>query len=221
MYSVEDFSIHQLTDLRPSHRTALETLPGWQPKVCLLSFGLTLLDLFFDLRMILLPVSHLRLFFAVATNTSLALETYFGRSLGLALLALGLMVVVLSGALPLGTTSDGKHALLSPNCTLKVAKIATEAPDGAPSPYAAAAILISTLHHVSSAFYCYGRYAWTDETGFLLGCAGSTIFATFGIYCVLFAGDKAMTSRYHKFDQSTSGFPFSNSQSYRAKKKAL
>ncbi|KAK6717384.1 hypothetical protein SNK05_000580 [Fusarium graminearum] len=154
-------------------------------------------------------------------DPSSPLETYFGRSLGLALLALGLMVVVLSGALPLGTTSDGKHALLSPNCTLKVAKIATEAPDGAPSPYAAAAILISTLHHVSSAFYCYGRYAWTDETGFLLGCAGSTIFATFGIYCVLFAGDKAMTSRYHKFDQSTSGFPFSNSQSYRAKKKAL
>uniref|UniRef100_A0A098D0H3 Uncharacterized protein n=1 Tax=Gibberella zeae (strain ATCC MYA-4620 / CBS 123657 / FGSC 9075 / NRRL 31084 / PH-1) TaxID=229533 RepID=A0A098D0H3_GIBZE len=135
-------------------------------------------------------------------DPSSPLETYFGRSLGLALLALGLMVVVLSGALPLGTTSD-------------------EAPDGAPSPYAAAAILISTLHHVSSAFYCYGRYAWTDETGFLLGCAGSTIFATFGIYCVLFAGDKAMTSRYHKFDQSTSGFPFSNSQSYRAKKKAL
>ncbi|KAF5241336.1 hypothetical protein FAUST_4018 [Fusarium austroamericanum] len=135
-------------------------------------------------------------------DPSSPLETYFGRSLGLALLALGLMVVVLSGALPLGTTSD-------------------VAPDGAPSPYAAAAVLISTLHHVSSAFYCYGRYAWTDETGFLLGCAGSTIFATFGIYCVLFAGDKAMTSRYHKFDQSTSGFPFSNSQSYRAKKKAL
>ncbi|CAG7564618.1 unnamed protein product [Fusarium equiseti] len=97
----------------------------------------------------------------------------------------------------------------------------SQAPDGAPSPYASAAVLVSTLHSVSSAFYCYGRFAWTGETGFLLGCVGSAIFATFGLYCVMFAGDKAMTSRYHKFDQSTSGFPFKNSQSYRAKKKAL
>lgn len=41
------------------------------------------------------------------------------------------------------------------------------------------------------------------------------------MYCVMFAGDKAMISKYHKFDQSTSGFPFTNSQSYRSKKKAL
>lgn len=45
--------------------------------------------------------------------------------------------------------------------------------------------------------------------------------AALALYCVLFAGDPAMTSRYHKFDQGTSGFPFKNSQSYRAKKKAL
>ncbi|CCT63426.1 uncharacterized protein FFUJ_00994 [Fusarium fujikuroi IMI 58289] len=135
-------------------------------------------------------------------ETCTTLETYFARSLGLALLALGLTVVVLSGVLPLDSASK-------------------EAPEGAPSPYASAAVLISTLHHASSAFYCYGRYSWTGETGFLLGCLGSAAFATFGLYCVLFAGDTAMTSRYHKFDQSTSGFPFKNSQSYRAKKKAL
>ncbi|KAF4455492.1 hypothetical protein F53441_2282 [Fusarium austroafricanum] len=135
-------------------------------------------------------------------EASTSLETYFGRSLGLALLALGLIVVVLSGVLPLDTTSD-------------------DATEGTPSPYASAAVLISTLHHASSSFYCYGRYSWTGETGFLLGCVGSAIFATFGTYCVMFAGDKAMTSRYHKFDQSTSGWPFKNSQSYRAKKKAL
>ncbi|EGU80641.1 hypothetical protein FOQG_09633 [Fusarium oxysporum f. sp. raphani 54005] len=144
----------------------------------------------------------LQLLAIVSANNSLALETYFGRSLGLALLALGLTVVVLSGVLPLDSSSK-------------------EAPEGAPSPYASAAVLISTLHHASSAFYCYGRYSWTGETGFLLGCVGSAVFATFGLYCVLFAGDTAMTSRYHKFDQSTSGFPFKNSQSYRAKKKAL
>lgn len=77
------------------------------------------------------------------------------------------------------------------------------------------------LHHATSAFYCYGSYAWTGETGFLLGCVGSSIFAVLGLYCVLFAGDKAMVSKHHHFDQSTSGFPFKNTQSYRSKKKAL
>lgn len=41
-----------------------------------------------------------------------ALETYFARSLGFALLALGLIVVVLSGALPLDASSDGTSTLL-------------------------------------------------------------------------------------------------------------
>lgn len=77
------------------------------------------------------------------------------------------------------------------------------------------------LHHASAGFYCYTRYSWTGQTGFLLGCLGSSVLATLAMYCVMFAGDGAMTSRYHKFDQSTSGFPFKNSQSYRAKKKAL
>ncbi|KAM5355812.1 hypothetical protein ACJ41O_002458 [Fusarium nematophilum] len=137
-------------------------------------------------------------------DVSSSLETYFARSLGFALLALGLIVVILSGFLPLEPSSN-----------------AASDDDSTPSPYASAAILISTLHHASSAFYCYGRFAWTRETGYLLGCVGSFVLAAWGLYCVMFAGDKAMTSRYHKFDQSTSGFPFKNSQSYRAKKKAL
>ncbi|KAF4332427.1 hypothetical protein FBEOM_13779 [Fusarium beomiforme] len=138
----------------------------------------------------------------MTSDNPLALETYFGRSLGFTLLALGLTIVVLSGVLPLDSASK-------------------EAPEGVPSPYASAAVLVSTLHHATSAVYCYGRYSWTGETGFLLGCVGSAVLATFGLFCVMFAGDTAMTSRYHKFDQSTSGFPFKNSQSYRAKKKAL
>lgn len=95
------------------------------------------------------------------------------------------------------------------------------APEDAVSPFANAAIIITTFHHAVSAFYCYSHYAWAGQTGFLLGCLGSTAFATFGLYCVMFAGDKAMISKYHKFDQSTSGFPFKNKESYRSKKKAL
>ena len=89
------------------------------------------------------------------------------------------------------------------------------------SPFANAALVVATFHHASSAFYCYGRWNWTGETGYLLGCIGSSVFAAWGMYCVMFAGDKAMISKYHKFDQSTSGFPFKNKESYRAKKKAL
>jgi hypothetical protein len=95
------------------------------------------------------------------------------------------------------------------------------APASGISPYANAVILVSLFHHASSAFYCYSRYSWTGETGYLLGCLGSATFTAFGLLCVMFAGDKAMTSKYHHFDQSTSGFPFKNTQSYRAKKKAL
>ncbi|KAH7163014.1 hypothetical protein B0J13DRAFT_518258 [Dactylonectria estremocensis] len=129
------------------------------------------------------------------------LEAYFARSLGFALLALGLVVVVLSGAVPLTSAANASSEEVS--------------------PYASATILISTFHHASAAFYCYGRYTWTGESGYLFGCMGSAIFASFGLYCVMFAGDTAMVSRYHHFDQSTSGFPFKNKQSYRSKKKAL
>ena len=153
-----------------------------------------------------------------------ALEVYFARSLGLALLALGLIIVVLSGALPLTSAADG--SVLPPNPLLALATPANPQPtttgsSDEVSPYANATILISTIHHASAAFYCYGRFAWTGETGYLLGCIGSAVFASFGLYCVMFAGDKAMISRYHHFDQSTSGFPFKNSESYRSKKKAL
>lgn len=55
----------------------------------------------------------LQLLAIVSANNSRALETYFARSLGLALLALGLTVVVLSGVLPLDSASQGnKHLSL-------------------------------------------------------------------------------------------------------------
>jgi hypothetical protein len=89
------------------------------------------------------------------------------------------------------------------------------------SPYASAALTITLIHHSCTAFHCYSRYTWTSETGFLLGLLGNSLFAFAALYCVMFAGDKAMISKYHKFDQGTSGFPFKNKESYRAKKKAL
>ncbi|KAF9768071.1 hypothetical protein IL306_014679 [Fusarium sp. DS 682] len=56
--------------------------------------------------------------FVITTDNFPALETYFGRSLGFALLALGLTIVVLSGVLPLDSASKGKNKLLSQRVAL-------------------------------------------------------------------------------------------------------
>ncbi|KAL2757608.1 hypothetical protein ACRALDRAFT_1060938 [Sodiomyces alcalophilus JCM 7366] len=119
------------------------------------------------------------------------------------MLALGLVVVIHSGSLSLagnGATTEGTSTH---------------------SPYADATILVSTLYHASVAFYCYGRYHWTGHTAYTVGCLGSAALASFGLWCLMFAGDKGRISKRTGFDKNTSGFPFKNSESYRAKKKGI
>lgn len=127
------------------------------------------------------------------------------------------MTLVLSGALPLVAADQGTSSPLHLNQRAET----VSAPKSGVSPYASAALVVSVLHHGSAGIYCYTRFLWGGDMGFVLGCIGSSVLTVWALYCVVFAGDEAMTSRYHKFDQSTSGFPFKNSESYRAKKKAL
>lgn len=89
------------------------------------------------------------------------------------------------------------------------------------SPYANAALVLTSFHHASAAFYCYSRYLQTGQTAFALGCLGSTVFAVFGLWGLMFAGDKSRRSKKHGFDKDTSSFPFKNTESYRTKKKGL
>ncbi|KAI1855480.1 hypothetical protein JX266_000345 [Neoarthrinium moseri] len=128
-------------------------------------------------------------------------ENYFARSLGCALLALGAVTVLLTGALPLNSM--------------------VETPTDAISPYATATILITMLHHGFSAFYCWAKYNETDQTGFVLGFGGSAALGAFGLWCLLFGGDKARISKRTGADKRTSGFPFSNSEAEKRKKKGL
>ncbi|KAJ0330522.1 hypothetical protein COL5a_003586, partial [Colletotrichum fioriniae] len=130
-----------------------------------------------------------------------SLEDYFARSLGFALLTLGLLVVTLSGAVPLA----------SEDLT----------PAGTVSPYANAALILSSIHHASAGFYCYSRWLRTGQTAFALGCLGSAILAVSGLWCLMFAGDKSRRSKKHGYDKDTSSFPFKNTESYRSKKKGL
>ncbi|KAI3337834.1 hypothetical protein F4824DRAFT_500083 [Ustulina deusta] len=124
-------------------------------------------------------------------------ERYLARSLGFALLALGLVTVVLSGSVPVGSVLDATRE--------------------APSPYAAPVLLLTTLHHGASAFYGWSRYTATGQTGYLLGFAGNAALASFGTWCLLFGGEKARVSRRTGADKRTSGFPFPNAEADRRK----
>jgi len=89
------------------------------------------------------------------------------------------------------------------------------------SPYATAVVLLSAAQQAISATYCYIRFNATGQTGYLLGALGGAALGVYGLGCLMFAGDKSGISKYHKFDKHTSGFPFNNAESYRAKKKNL
>lgn len=91
------------------------------------------------------------------------------------------------------------------------------APGDQPSPFAKAVLLITTLHHGAAAFYCWTRYGGTGQTGFVLGFTGSTFLACFGLWCLMFAGEKARVSRRTGADKRTSGFPFANAEAEKRK----
>ncbi|SPN96810.1 uncharacterized protein DNG_00330 [Cephalotrichum gorgonifer] len=127
------------------------------------------------------------------------LEHYYARSLGVALITLGVMTVVLTGSVPLTSIPDDEPI-----------------PD---SPYTTAILLLSTIHHASATLYAYTRYNDSSQTAFMIAAFASGALATGGLLALLFAGD---TSRRSKtgIDKDTSSYPFTNSESYRSKKKA-
>ncbi|KAI0526046.1 hypothetical protein F5B22DRAFT_265936 [Xylaria bambusicola] len=136
---------------------------------------------------------------AAATSTSAVGEAsqYLARSLGLALLALGFVTVALSGSVPVGSALDNTAE--------------------SPSPYAAPVVLLTTLYHGSTAFHSWARYAATGRNGYFLGFVGSAVLAAFGIWCLLFGGEKGRISRRTGADKRTSGFPFRNAEADRRK----
>ncbi|KAK4231703.1 hypothetical protein QBC38DRAFT_465343 [Podospora fimiseda] len=125
------------------------------------------------------------------------IEKYFARSLGLSQLTLGLILLILSGALPLSDSSTTEEI----------------------SPYATATILITTIYHSSAAFYSYARYTQSDHLAYQLGCFGSSTLAAFGLYVLLFAGDTKRVSKRTGADKNTSGWPFKNSEAEKKKGK--
>ncbi|TVY39274.1 hypothetical protein LOCC1_G004205 [Lachnellula occidentalis] len=139
-----------------------------------------------------------------------ALEEYFSRTLGMTLFTLGMMIILLTGSVPLTSSfSDTTSAGVTTN----------EADPKA--PYAVPTLTISLLYHGASAFFLYARYNTLGSTTFALGAIFYAALASVGLWCVLFASSGGRISRKTGADKRTSGFPFSNKESASAKKKQM
>ncbi|KAL2168293.1 hypothetical protein VTG60DRAFT_212 [Thermothelomyces hinnuleus] len=152
-----------------------------------------------------------------AANASL--EQYFARSLGLAQLALGSLLLVLSGALPLDSPANRLFPTPLTHTHTHTQKLAPDTSN--PTPSASAAVLVTSLYHAAAAFYAYTRYhATRGQTAYLLGCLASSVLAAYGLWVLLFAGDRnRRVSRRTGADKSTSGWPFKNAEADKKKKR--
>jgi hypothetical protein len=145
----------------------------------------------------------------------------------MALFALGIMIVLLTGSVPLTSSISDSMSPLSPKTKSQLttelatnAGVTTEASDPT-APYAVPTLTISTLYHAAAAFFSYARYSTTGSTAFALGSVGSTALAAVGLWCILFASSSGRISRKTGADKRTSGFPFGNKESASSKKKGL
>lgn len=126
------------------------------------------------------------------------LEVYFGRSLGFALAILALMVLFLTGTIPVSTSVSEPISL----------------EDNDPkAPYALPVLYITALMHTLSNIYCYTRYVNSGQSGYLLGAIGYGALACLGAWNLVFGGSSRVSARTGQ-DKRTSSFLFPNSQAY-------
>ncbi len=120
------------------------------------------------------------------------------------LLVTGVLIVLLSGSVPLTSSLN--------------ATIEEEDPK---APYAVPTLTISFIYHAAMTFYSYGNFSTTGQSAFALGVLGSGALAVVGLWCLLFASSSGRISRKTGADKRTSGFPFGNKESASAKKKQM
>jgi glutathione S-transferase len=142
-------------------------------------------------------------FLALDNNTDVTdLEVYFARCLGLTLVLLAVMMMLLTGTIPLTSTAQEP----------------VSAEDSDPrAPYAVPVLRLSMIYHGLAAIYCYTSYVWLGQSGFMLGVVGFGALAAMGLWCVLFATSRGHISRRTGADKRTSGFPFKNEKAYNKK----
>lgn len=134
------------------------------------------------------------------------MEIYYGRSLGLALITLAVMIAVLTGSIPL--TSSVTEAVTTEDSDPK-------------APYAVPTLILSTTFQGLCAFYAYTWYTISGQAGFALGVLGYAIVASIGLWCILFASSHGKISRKTGTDKRTTGYPFSNKEAEKKHAKNL
>jgi hypothetical protein len=78
-------------------------------------------------------------------------------------------------------------------------------------------MLLTTLYHGACAFHTWAQYDATGKTAYFMGFAGNAVLAAFGVWSLLFAGEKRRVSRRTGADKRTSGFPFGNAEADKRK----
>lgn len=129
------------------------------------------------------------------------LEVYFSRFSALTLLCLTMMLLLLTGSIPLSAAS---------------APISMEDSE-LEAPYAVPTIRVTMIFQVAAAVYCYVRYVSSGQLGFTLGTAGYAIMSLVGLWCIMFATSGGRISKRTGADKRTSGFPFKNAEADKRK----
>jgi hypothetical protein len=124
----------------------------------------------------------------------------------LVLLALAGIVILLSGAVPLGQDISKAQEEDEEDGTIR-------------DPYAYPMLVVTTIYHALSAFYLYTQVAYGFSFAYGSGLVISSLLACVGIWVSLFGTEKGRISKTTGADKRTSGFPFANSESAREKKK--
>ncbi|KAI9819011.1 MAG: hypothetical protein M1826_001226 [Phylliscum demangeonii] len=139
------------------------------------------------------------------------LEEYFSRSLSMALLALGILTVILTGSVPLTSSFSDVAANANANAV-------TTDPEDPKAPYALPTLTITAVYHSAVAFYCYSCWSTIGSLAFASGAVGSATLAAVGLWCILFASSSGRISRKTGLDKRTSAWPLANKVAEQKKK---
>ncbi|KAJ5899049.1 hypothetical protein N7495_003793 [Penicillium taxi] len=129
-----------------------------------------------------------------------SLEIYFARCLGIGLLTIAVIILMLTGSIPLTSS------ISSP--------ITTDDSDPR-APYAIPTLIVTSLFHSASAFNVYSWYIVGGQTAFAAAVGANSLLAFIGLWCVLFANSNGKISTKTGLDKRTAGFPFKNSEAYK------
>lgn len=152
------------------------------------------------------------------------LESYLCTALGLAVITLGALCVLLTGAIPLSSSMRGGVGSTGPG---SASSGSTEGKDdvvvgGTHSPFLVPTLWITLIHHGAAAFLMYACAQSMGST-FYAGTCISGLLCVVGAWCGLFATSGGVISRATVLDDQgskrNSGFPFKNTVRDETKRK--